>query len=190
MKKEVFFCYSYAFIFWLLPFIARISMGDIAYEQNDTTAQENTMETTVVDDIIQSFNDDNFCAAFGLIFKNNIKSCCINIAGGVMLGLGTIVNLAMNGFFSSDIFVSSYYSGMSIDQILAVTLPHSFELIGFWLSGAIGLWIAWNMIQFIRGKESFTRLFYKRVGLWSVLTFVIILAAAFVEAYISSRNAL
>jgi hypothetical protein len=42
---------------------------------------------------------------------------------------------------------------MSIISILKVTLPHSFELIGFWLSGAIGFCIAWNIVQFIRGKK-------------------------------------
>jgi uncharacterized membrane protein SpoIIM required for sporulation len=69
---------------------------------------------------------------------------------------------------------------------LKVTLPHSFELIGFWLSGTIGFYITWNIIQLMRGKESFTIRFYKKVGFYSLAVFFIILAAAYVEAYIST----
>lgn len=107
------------------------------------------------------------------------------MAGGVFLGLGTVVNLMINGFYSADVFVTSYHSGLSIRQILNVTLPHSFELIGFWLSGAIGFYIAWNFILFFRSKESFTALFCKKTGIGVAVVFVIILVAAYVEAYIS-----
>jgi uncharacterized membrane protein SpoIIM required for sporulation len=69
---------------------------------------------------------------------------------------------------------------------LKVTLPHSFELIGFWLSGAIGFYITWDIIQFMRGKGTFTSHFYKRTGVYSLAVFFIILAAAYVEAYIST----
>lgn len=95
-------------------------------------------------------------------------------------------NLLCNGFFIADIFVLSYKSGLSIESILKVTLPHSFELIGFWLSGAIGFCIAWNIIQFMRGTGSVTVYFYKRVGISSLAVFFIILAAAYVEVYIST----
>jgi uncharacterized membrane protein SpoIIM required for sporulation len=90
-----------------------------------------------------------------------------------------------NGFFSADMFVSSYKEGMDISTILKLTLPHSFELVGFWLSGAFGLCIAWNIIRFMKGKECFTVRFYKNTGIYSMVILFIILAAAYVEAYIS-----
>lgn len=189
MKKTFFYCLLLSFSIWLLPFSLRIALGNISYEQmnNAPNALQPETSVSVVDEIIHSINNEDRSNAFLLILKNNIKGCIINIAGGVMLGLGTVVNLIINGFYSSDVFVSSYYSGQTIRQILDITLPHSFELIGFWLSGAIGLYIAWNIILFIRGKESFTSLFYKKVGILTAITFLIILAAAFVEAYISTR---
>jgi uncharacterized membrane protein SpoIIM required for sporulation len=145
-------------------------------------------ENTVVTKIIKSLDRGDNRSAFLLIFTNNLKGCLLNIFGGVMLGLGTVINLLYNGFFSADMFKSSYDAGLSLSKILNVTLPHSFELIGFWLSGAIGLYIAWNVILFIRGKENFTALFYKTVGISVAVIFFIILGAAYVEAYISTSN--
>lgn len=110
----------------------------------------------------------------------------LNILGGVFLGLGTLLNLMLNGFLFADICVSSYEAGMSIPIILKLTLPHSFELIGFWLSGGIGFYIAWLIICFMRGKESFTSKSYKLIGIYSVIVFLIILSAAYVEAFIST----
>ena len=75
----------------------------------------------------------------------------------------------------------------SLNNILKTTFSHSFELIGFWVSGAIGLSIAWKLIQFMCGKEMITIQFYKQIVLWIVAVFVIILVAAFVEAYISVK---
>lgn len=123
--------------------------------------------------------------AFAVIFKNNIRVCIINGAYGVLFGLGTVINLIFNGFSFADIFANSYKAGLSIESILKVTLPHSFELIGLWLSGAIGFYIAWHIIQFMRGKDILTAKFYKTVGFGSLAVFVIILSAAYVEAYIS-----
>jgi uncharacterized membrane protein SpoIIM required for sporulation len=45
--------------------------------------------------------------------------------------------------------MSTYKEGLCVKSILKVTLPHSFEFIGFWLSGAIGFYIAWNIILFV-----------------------------------------
>lgn len=187
MKKSFFYCLILSFLIWLLPFLIRIVLGNISYEQINNVSSPLQSETSVsiVDKIAHLIKKENRSDVFLLIFKNNIKGCTINIAGGMLLGLGTVVNLSINGFYSSDVFIVSYYSGQTIKQILHVTLPHSFELIGFWLSGAIGLHLAWNIILFIRGKESFTSLFYKKVGMWTAITFLIILAAAFVEAYVS-----
>jgi uncharacterized membrane protein SpoIIM required for sporulation len=128
---------------------------------------------------------DDHKSVFLLIFKNNLKGCLVNIFGGIMLGLGTLMNLIYNGFFSADVFKSSFDAGLSLSEILKVTLPHSFELIGFWLSGAIGFYIAWHLLQLMRGKESLPKGFYKTVGTGAALVFVIIFVAAYVEAYIS-----
>jgi uncharacterized membrane protein SpoIIM required for sporulation len=172
-----------SFFCWLLPFLLRIffiEIPDIKVEQ----VEEQSLNS--ITNVIQLLDENDKNGAFWIIFKNNIKGCVINIAGGVLLGIGTLFNLLFNGFFLADIFVYSYKAGMNISSIMKVTLPHSFELIGFWLSGAIGFYIAWNIIQFMRGKESFSTRFYKQVGIGSVAVVAIILAVAYVEAYIST----
>jgi uncharacterized membrane protein SpoIIM required for sporulation len=123
--------------------------------------------------------------AFVAIFKNNIKGCILNIVGGAILGLGTLINLSYNGFVAADMFVTSCQSGVNLSTILRVTLPHSAELVGFWFSGTIGFSIAHNIILFMTKKESFTNCFYKQAGLYSLIIFVIILVTAYIEAYVS-----
>jgi uncharacterized membrane protein SpoIIM required for sporulation len=181
-NKAIFFLIL-SFIIWSFPFILRIFFWEIP--ENDMGIEDNYQESIEVK-ITKMFEKGNLWPAFLLIFSNNIKSCIINIFGGVMFGLATLLNLFINGFYSADMFVRSYKAGLSIKTIFKITLPHSFELIGFWLSGAIGFYIAWNIIQFMRGKESFTVRFYKQVGFYSLAVFFIILAAAYVEAYIST----
>nr|WP_264846631.1 stage II sporulation protein M [Capnocytophaga catalasegens] len=124
---------------------------------------------------------------FILIFKNNIKGCLINILGGVLLGIVTLFNLLINGFYSAHIFYSVYKAGFSISQIVEKTLPHSFEIIGFMLSGALGFYIAWNILLLVKGKNLQVN-FYKIIGTGSVIIFIIILCAAYVEAFISIKN--
>jgi uncharacterized membrane protein SpoIIM required for sporulation len=186
MKHKGWIFYIVSFACWLLPFAVRVffvELPEISPEQLEQLPKE---QHNAAQEVILLLSTGNKDGAFWAIFKNNLKGCIINIAGGVFFGLGTLFNLMFNGFFSADAFASSYQSGLSIETILKVTLPHSFELIGFWLSGAIGFYIAWNIMQFMRGKGTFTRHFYKRTGIYSLAVFLIILAAAYVEAYIST----
>lgn len=173
-----------AFLIWFLPFVLR-TMIKIDFVE-ETNMIQTPMET-IIDQISNAFDSHNNKEAFLLILKNNLKGCIINILGGFFLGLGTITNLSFNGFMSSDVFVTIYNSGFSISNILRTTLPHSFELIGFWLSGAIGLNIARKMIQFMRGRDVFSMHFCKQFCLWTCVVFIIILCAAYVEAYISIK---
>lgn len=180
-KIMLFFIFSLSI--WLLSFLLRCQIKEIP-KRNITNTELQIAPSKIK--IFTAFEEKNDWEAFVLIAKNNIQSCFINIIGGIVLGIATIFNLIFNGFFSADIIMLAHNGGLSIQEILKSILPHSFELIGFWLSGAIGFYIAWNIILFIRGKESFTSLFYKKVGMWTAITFLIILAAAFVEAYIST----
>jgi uncharacterized membrane protein SpoIIM required for sporulation len=174
-----------SFFLWLLPFVIRFFFEILEFSLLEHESQPMKIKNVITETIHLILNGDKR-GSFILIFKTNIKSCFLNIIGGVCLGLGTFINLIVNGFSLADMFISSYNAGLSVESIVKVTFPHSFELIGFWLSGAIGFYIAWNIIRFMRGKESFTVHFYKRVGIYSLAVFFIILAAAYVEAYIST----
>jgi uncharacterized membrane protein SpoIIM required for sporulation len=187
MKLKGWIFYIISICCWLLPFTIRlffVEMPEITTEQLEQLSAEK--QQSAAQEVIQMLFAEDMHDAFWAIFKNNLKGCIISIAGGVLLGLGTLFNLMFNGFFSADIFASLYKSGLSIESMLKATLPHSFELIGFWLSGAIGFYLAWNIIRFMRGKGTFTNHLYKRTGIYSLVVFFIILAAAYVEAYVST----
>ena len=188
MKKSPFYYFLLvSIICWLIPFVFRVSSRktiDVNLSHNTSVINPHA----VVNEILDAHSKDNNKTVFFLICKNNQKNCILNIAGGVILGIGTILNLMFNGFVFADVVVGAYKSGLSIDAILRVTLPHSFELVGVWLSGAIGFYVAWNIFQFMCGKGEFDTRFYKKVGKYYIITFFIILTSAYVEAYISMKK--
>ena len=181
-KKSSVICAALAILFWLIPFLIRLLFVEIPVISNESTMGE---EDQTIAKIYGALDSNNNKVAFLLIFINNLQGCFINIIGGLFLGLGTICNLSFNGFMAADILINSFQSGFSFGNIIKTTLPHSFELLGFWISGAIGFAISWKLIQFMRGKEVFSLLFLRQVGLWVANVFVIILCAAYVEVYIS-----
>lgn len=176
-----------AFLLWFIPFFIRFFLNLSFQEINTSSFQKfEVMENSCVESrLMDLIREGDRKGCFLIIFTNNIKGCLLNIAGGSFIGVVTIVNLAINGFYSADIIKNSFDNGMLVTQILKVTFPHSFELLGFWLSGAIGLSIAWKLIQFIQGKEEFTLLFFKRIGMYTCIVFVIILSAAYIEAFVT-----
>jgi len=188
MQKRAFLSFVIiAFLFWLLPFILRIFFIEIPeIHVLESKIQDANTTKNVIEEVVQLLTQHNQKDAFILIFKNNLKGCIINILGGVTLGVGTLMNMLINGFFSADIFINSYKMGLSVPDILKVTLPHSFELIGFWLSGGMGFYFTWNIIQFMRGKESFSPHFIRQMGICALIVFFIMLSAAYVESYISA----
>lgn len=170
-----------SFLLWFIPFFSRITMN-ISY---DSLPVLNDMSNSPLSILYTALKNSDSDEAFLLVFKNNIKSCLINVCGGVSLGVCTIVNLAYNGFATSDMFVVSYQSGFSLSDILKTTLPHSFELIGFWLSGAMGLMIAYRLLLFMRGREDISKDFLKQMCIMAFIVFVTTLCAAYVETHIS-----
>lgn len=166
---------------WLIPFCGRIPLDISCNIQAGANNDVKNSVTTIYKALQASSSDE----AFVLVFKNNMKGCIINICGGVSLGVCTIGNLAFNGFVTSDMFMNSYEAGYPVSCIVRTTLPHSFELIGFWLSGAIGFMIAYQLILFMKGSAGNMIQFAKRVSVLTTVVFLIMLCAAYVETHIS-----
>lgn len=184
--KILIYCLMFSILLWLIPFSIRFFLVDPQNYQNSNSYSTPLLKKeSIVEQISQEVQKGERKYVFLLILKNNIKGCLLNIAGGTLCALGTIMNLAINGFYSADVLVASYRAGNTISSILSVTLPHSFELVGFWLSGAIGLYIAWNFVLFLRHVSFPTIYFCKIIFLSTTIVFFIILLAAYVEAYIS-----
>ncbi|MDR1372324.1 MAG: stage II sporulation protein M, partial [Dysgonamonadaceae bacterium] len=118
MKHENWIFYAISFTCWLLPFAIRVflvEIPDMTPEQLEKLPKEHN---SAAQEVIRLLSTENREGAFWAIFKNNLKGCVINITGGVFFGLGTLFNLVFNGFFSADMFASSYRNGMSIPAIL------------------------------------------------------------------------
>lgn len=146
-----------------------------------------TQETglNIVQEITEHLKNNDKWSAFYLIFTNNLKVSIINIFGGVFLGIGTFVNLLFNGFYTADVFSTIHANGTSWRKILAHTLPHSFEMIGIWLSGGLGFFIAKNIFDIMIKNKYPTAMFYKIIVFGTLTSSLIILIAAYIEAFIS-----
>ena len=185
MKNVAFnYCLLLSIICWIIPFLCRVFFIELPEIPNTNNTQKIASHTEmVVNKVLDAYNQGEHKTVFVLIYKNNMRCCFLNAAGGAFLGIGTLLNQIFNGVIFADVSVNTYKSGLDVMTIFKITLPHSFELVGIWLSGAVGFYIAWNIIQVIRGKEGFTIHFYKILIYNSVLIFLIILSAAYVEAY-------
>lgn len=185
------YLFIYLFLFavclWMLPFILRLCFWEIPPIDSELLEKLPTHNLSSAEKTVLLFSEEDYKEAFEEIFLNNLKGCLLNILGGTLLGLGTLINLLYNGFFMAHITIFCYESGMSIEDIIKNTLPHSFELIGFWISGAMGFYYTSQIISFMKGKECFTLSFYKKMGIYAIIVFLIILSAAYVEAFITSK---
>ena len=117
------------------------------------------------------------------IAKNNLSVVTINIAGGMSLGVISVVNTIYNGFvLGYSLSVVSDY--IVWNQIFRHFLPHSIEIIGIILSCALGLKITiyvFNII-FTRGSIEFKQMEFT---IYLITTILIIFLAAILEFYIS-----
>lgn len=142
---------------WALTFFFRLFIHVEPISNDSIRGKSNA----VVEKIIKSADNNDKTATFELILTNNLKGCLINVFGGVLLSVATVGNLLVNGFAAADVFRNAYDSGFPLTSILKTTLPHSFELLGFWLSGMIGFMITWQLIRFMKGKKSIFLSCYK-----------------------------
>ena len=125
---------------------------------------------------------------FKIILVNNLKSCMINIIGGPFsLGASTLINLWMNGI------IIGYPIGHTDEMaLLLYVIPHGIlELFGFIISGAAGFKIPYEIIRYLAGKKEqiLTKEDIKEYLTLSLISIILIVIAAFVEAYVTPRIA-
>jgi len=177
-------CFFSAFIIWAVLFILRMSIDD---SQHETNISKIDNSTNVLTDVFKAHSTENHNKVFYLIISNNIKVVIINILGGVFLGLGTFVNLAQNGFFAADVFCTVHKRGMSWSKIIEYTAPHSFEMIGIWLSGGIGFYIALLFINMMV-KNKYPNSINFKIIIGSIVSIALIItSSAYIEAYVSIK---
>lgn len=182
--KKIFISTLLAFLIWITPFLLTLLLSKDNNVQN-FFIPENKEEDNIVQKIFDAYSQDDKAEAFRLIFLNNSKVAIINIIGGMLLGLGTFVNLLFNGFYAAIVFSSIYQNGMEVAKIIEHTAPHSFEMIGIWLSGGLGFYIALLMLNMMFKNIKPKTKDIKAIIVSIIGVFLIILLAAYVEAYFS-----
>lgn len=145
-----------------------------------------TQISEIQKEIIASINSNNNHIALKKISTNNLLCCIINIGGGSLFSIPTIFNLPFYG----------YVLGFQIHDIIHLKdntirnnsirriLPHSFEIVGIWLSGSISFYITWIIICLLRNQY----IGYYNIKILIKYTFImclIIIIAAIIETYIS-----
>jgi stage II sporulation protein M len=170
-----------SFLIWLIPFIVGLFFGS-----STTAASTNNQPLPAeISRIFDAYSTNNKQEVFSLIFVNNIKVAIFNIAGGVFIGIATFLSLLINGYATAVAFANMHQNGMPWGDIAKHTLPHSIELVGIWLAGAIGFSIAKKIVDAMRGLSLPSTQYFKQIGLYTLVSGLIVLLAAYIEAYIS-----
>ena len=128
------------------------------------------------------------------IFIQNLLVSLIGLFGGIVLGLGPLIVLGVNGFLLGFVFASILFSDASawarLILILGGLVPHGiFELSAFFVAGALGLrfgleWIQSKSAGQRQGtiKNNFVRILYA-LPVIAILLFI----AGLVEVFVSGR---
>ncbi len=135
----------------------------------------------------------NFEFAIG-IFKNNLMASLIGLFGGLVLGLGSILVIGLNGFILGFVIVAVISASDSVLVSLGVitggVLPHAiFELSAFFLAGAFGLnlGLAWLLDENRGQRWSVWKQSFKDSLTVLPLIVVLLFLAALVEVFISGK---
>lgn len=186
-KTTFFFCFFLSALLWIIPFLIRIFLIDFSDNEPTLLPQvvEDSQDSNVINEIIHQLDAGNQFSAFSLVFWNNLKVCIINMAGGALLGILTIVSLLQNGFFTADVLTNIHSNGMPVSIILKYTLPHSVEILGAWLSGTIGFCFTRIIIDYLRIKILPDIRYIRFLGVNILIVLLITLVSAYIEVYIS-----
>lgn len=138
-------------------------------------------------EIISNLKSNKKCTVLKKIMVNNILCCGINICGGTMFSIPTLFNLSFCGYvLGFQIYDITYIQDKSIrkNSLLRI-LPHSFEIVGIWISGSLSFYITWLILYFLQ-KKSLMPSSVKILIKYSIIMTSIIILAAIIETYISS----
>ncbi|CAG4989389.1 hypothetical protein DYBT9275_00281 [Dyadobacter sp. CECT 9275] len=174
-------------LMWLLPFGLRVVFTtELAIETKNMSKAQTSADPFKKTSFYLSKGDQY--GAFLSIWKNNATVGIYNVLGGILLGIGTILNLIMNGYVTADILASIYSAGgLTIGQLSKLTLPHSIELLGIWMCSGIGLTIARFIFRYIK-REIFPEVReLKSLLFYFIFGQVTVLVAAWLEIYVSLK---
>jgi len=130
--------------------------------------------------------------SFKSILINNIKIIILIITIGVVFIPLTLINLTYNGLTIGYLIGDSLKKGASFSQLAILTLPHGiFEIPAIIIAGAAGFKIPYEIIRYLVGKKEqiLTKEDIKEYLTLALISIILIIIAAFVEAYVTPRIA-
>ena len=91
--------------------------------------------------------------SFRVILKRNLWVFGINIAGVASLGISTLGSVVANGLQTGMALAQAHRENVGLRSLVAVTLPHSLELVALWLSAAVGFLGPRLTMSFVNNSE-------------------------------------
>ncbi|MEW5249145.1 stage II sporulation protein M [Microbulbifer discodermiae] len=134
---------------------------------------------------------DSDLLMFGFYIQNNIGIAFRTFAGGILLGLGSIFFLVFNGIYLGAVFGHLSRIGFGVTLYPFVIGHGAFELTAIVFAGAAGLRLGQSLID--PGAQSrLDALRSASVEAMQIVygTFLMLVAAAFLEAYWSSSTSI
>lgn len=126
------------------------------------------------------------------ILLKNLTLIIILILGGFIFGFPTFLNIFSNGYMFGVIF-AVYSKTFKINQFLLLTLPHGiFEIPAIIIAGAAEFKIPYEkIIRYLAGKKEriLTKDVIKEYLTLALISIILIVIAAFVEAYVTPKIA-
>ena len=127
--------------------------------------------------------------SFSYIAKNNLIVIMRLVLGSFLLGIPTLTSIIISGINTGYTIAQS---NLPIDIILTLTLPHGiFEIPAIIIAGAAGFKIPYEIVRYLAGKKEqpLTKEDVKEYLTLALISIILIVIAAFVEAYVTPRIA-
>jgi uncharacterized membrane protein SpoIIM required for sporulation len=151
-----------------------------------------TYETQKADVLNKTFTTPSkFRLEFTDILRNNLTGITKCLIGCMLFGAPTVYILLQNGF-SIGYLTKTYLLEDDVITILAFTVPHGiFEIPAIIIAGAAGFKIPYEIIRYLAGKKEqiLTKEDIKEYLTLALISIILIVIAAFVEAYITPKIA-
>jgi stage II sporulation protein M len=165
-----------------LAFAAGVIPGYVFYEESREAM------TPALEGLADQFTlDEPKYVLAARIFLNNAKSSLIMLVGGTLLFVPLLI-LAVNGFLVGFVLKAFLYKGYNLPQFLAVIMGHGvLELPALFIAAAVGMRIGLAFLLPKGGRVNAVSGSIKAAAvIYLAVVLPLLLAAAFIEAYVSS----
>jgi len=129
--------------------------------------------------------------SFLFFIERNGFTLFLTISGAVLFGVPTFINLVANGLITGSSISIAIQNGLDTKEIFLI-LPHGiFEIPAIIIAGAAGFKIPYEIVRYLAGKKEqiLTKEDIKEYLTLALISIMLIVIAAFVEAYITPRIA-